>query len=65
MVKELALMGMLILPQAIYFSRIGSLTILLALGDRLKMIKKLPSFGSRISDEGAGAGELILFGFSV
>jgi hypothetical protein len=56
---------MLIFPQAISFSRMGSLTILLALGDRLKMRKKIPGLSSRVSNERTSAGEFILFGLSV
>jgi len=41
-VNEEDFIGILIFPQAIYFYLIGSVTILLALGDRLNNINNYP-----------------------
>lgn len=65
MVKELARMGILILPQQIYFSRTGSVTILLAEGERLRSKKILPSLGTAVCDKGASVWQFILSSLSI
>lgn len=56
---------MLMLPQQISLSLIGSDTILFAVGERLLLQIKLPSFRTRIGDEGSGIWHFIVSSMSV